>query len=270
MSYNAFLVSVENNVAHVRLNRPDKANAMNEDFWKEITLIFKVLDEDNEVRVIVLSGEGKHFSSGIDLSILMKMNQINEDETCKGRVGERLKKFVLGLQDAISAPEKCSKPVIAAIQGACVGGGVDLATACDMRYATEDATFCVKEVDLGIIADIGTLQRLPKIIGFGLANELALTARNVSAHEAEKMQLVNKVFANKEEMLVEVMKIAILVAQKSPSAIRGTKNVLLHARDHTVSDGLDYVATVNASQLLSEDLKIAMMASFSKQKPTFR
>ena len=270
MSYNAFLVSIENNVAHLRLNRPDKANAMNEDFWKEIPLIFNELEENNEVRVIILSGEGKHFSSGIDLSMLMKMNQINEEETCKGRVGERLKKFVLGLQSAISSPEKCSKPVIAAISGACVGGGVDLATACDMRYATEEAVFCVKEVDLGIIADIGTLQRLPKIIGFGLANELALTARNVSAQEAEKMQLVNKVFANKEEMLAEVMKIAVLIAEKSPSAVRGTKNVLLHARDHSVSEGLEYVATLNASQLLSEDLKIAMMASFSKQKASFR
>jgi enoyl-CoA hydratase len=266
--YNSLNVSTENHIAYLSIHRPEKANAMDEDFWKELPLVLKELERNAEVRVILLYGEGKHFSSGIDLAMLMGLKQSIAGLEI-GRAGEKVYQFVVGLQETINAVEKCVKPVIACVHGACVGAGVDLISACDMRYASEEAYFCVKEADMGIIADLGTLQRLPKIIPTGIAAELAYTARKMPATEAEKYGLVNKVFATKESMMEGVKEIANIIAAKSPLVMRGVKKTLLYSRDHTIQEGLSFIAHWNASQLMSKDVEISVMAQMQKQTPSF-
>jgi enoyl-CoA hydratase len=160
--------------------------------------------------------------------------------------------------------------VLAAIHGACIGGGVDLICACDMRYCSADAFFSIKEIDIGMTADVGTLQRLPKIIGDGMARELAYTGRKVTGEEAREIGLVNRVFASPDALQAGVMEIAATIAAKSPLSIRGIKEMIVYARDHSVADGLNYIATWNAAMLMSADLKEAMMAGMEKRTPKFR
>lgn len=261
-------LSIQNHIAHLIINRPDKANALNQTAWDEILEIFTELDENPEVRVIVLEGgDSKHFCAGIDLSLLMSVTQ--SQTSCDARRREKIRKNILRLQAPINAIENCSKPVLVGIHGGCIGGGVDLVCACDMRYCTEDAFFTIKEIDMGMVADLGTLQRLPKLIGDGLVREMAYTGRNVEGKEAEKIGMVNRTFTDKETMLAEVMKLATTIAQKSPVAIRGTKHILLHSRDNSVADGLNYMATWNAGMLLSADLQEAFEAKMTKREPKF-
>jgi enoyl-CoA hydratase len=261
-------LTIENHIAHVTINRPEKANALNQTAWDEITEVFESLDENPDVRVVVLEGgESKHFCAGIDLSLLMSVSQTNI--ACDARRRERVRKDVFRLQAPINAIENCSKPVLAAIHGGCIGGGIDLISACDMRYCTDDAYFTIKEIDMGMVADLGTLQRLPKLIGDGLVREMAYTGRNVEGKEAEKIGIVNRSFENKEKMMTEVMKIAATIALKSPLSIRGTKHILLHTRDHSVADGLNYMATWNAAMLLSNDLQEAFTAKMQKREANF-
>ena len=269
VQYKTLALSIENNIAHVQFNRPDKANALNELAWNELEECFEYLDELPEARVIVLSGNGKHFCSGIDISLLMSIrNKVNNK--CDGRMREKLRKLVFKLQAPINAIEKCSKPVIAAIHGGCIGGGIDIVTACDMRYSTQEAYFTVKEIDMGMVADLGTLQRLPKLIGEGIAREMAYTARKVYGPEAQQVHLVNATYADREELMAKVMETAQTIASKSPLSIRGTKEMLNYTRDHSVEDGLNFIATWNAAMILSEDLAIAVQSSMTKQKPEFR
>jgi enoyl-CoA hydratase len=261
-------LSIQNHVAVVTINRPEKVNALNQTAWDEIEAVFNELDENPTVRVIVLEGgESKHFCAGIDLSLLMSVSTDGTD--CEGRKSEKLRKNVLKLQAPINAIENCSKPVLAAIHGGCIGGGIDLVCAADMRYCSNDAYFTIKEIDMGMVADLGTLQRLPKLIGDGMVREMAYTGRNVAGAEAEKIGIVNRSFADKETMMTEVMKIAETIAQKSPLSIRGTKHILLHTRDHTVADGLQYMATWNAAMIISSDLKEAFEAKMTKREAKF-
>ena len=173
------------------------------------------------------------------------------------------------LQDCITSIERCRKPVLAAIHKACIGGAVDIIAACDMRYCTDDTYFTIREVDLGLVADIGTMQRLPTILNPGMMAEMAYTGRNVYGEEAAKIGLVNRTFATREELLTEVTKIAETIAEKSPIVIRGTKEILLHKRDHTVNESLEYVATWNAGMLFSNDIQEAFKAYMMKRKPEF-
>ena len=261
-------LSIENHIAHLTINRSEKANALNQVAWDEITEVFKYLDEYDEVRVIVLEGgDSKHFCAGIDLSLLMSVSQTNI--TCDARRREQVRKDIFRLQAPINTIESCSKPVLVAIHGGCIGGGIDLVCACDMRYCTDDAYFTIKEIDMGMVADLGTLQRLPKLIGDGLVREMAYTGRNVEGQEAEKIGIVNRSFTDKAMMMEEVIKIATMIASKSPLSIRGTKHILLHTRDHSVSDGLNYMATWNAAMLLSNDLQEAFTAKMQKREANF-
>lgn len=269
MSYETFKYSVDNKIAHVVFNRPDKVNALNETAWNELKTIFEAISDDPEVRVAVLSGEGKLFCAGIDLQMLMGVKNVESIE-CQGRRSEQILKFVKQLQAPVNAIENCSKPVIAAIHNGCIGGGVDIVAACDMRYCTEDAYFTIKEIDMGMVADLGTLQRLPKFVKPAVVSEMAFTGRKVGAKESKEVGLVNDHYSDKETMMKEVMQIASTIASKSPLSIRGTKEVLRHARDHSVEDGLHHMAVWNSAMILSDDLTVAFMAAMSKQPPTFK
>ncbi|KAF6687403.1 crotonase/enoyl-CoA hydratase family protein [Pseudomonas sp. EKM23D] len=265
--YQAFVVELNGNVAHVQINRPEKINAMNAAFWTEIIDIFQWIDDTDAVRAVVLSGAGKHFSSGIDLMMLASVaNDLGKDV---GRNARLLRRKILELQASFNALDNCRKPVLAAIQGYCIGGAIDLISACDMRYAAEDAQFSIKEIDIGMAADVGTLQRLPRIIGDGMLRELAYTGRMFGAEEARSIGLVNRVYADHDSLLAGVLEIARDIAAKSPIAVTGTKAMISYMRDHTVNDGLEYVATWNSAMLQSNDLRVAIAAHMSKQTPEF-
>ncbi|MDH5330250.1 MAG: crotonase/enoyl-CoA hydratase family protein [Aquincola sp.] len=270
MDYETLNVTLDGPVATVRLARPDKANAMNNAMWHEIRRAFEWVDATPAARVAILEGEGRHFCAGIDLEMMAGLlPQIHDD--CDGRSREKLRRVILDLQDTLTSLERCRKPVLAAIHGSCIGGGVDLICCADMRYAAADAQFSIREIDIGMVADVGTLQRLPKIVGAeGWVRELAYTGRTVEADEARAMGLVNRVFDTREALRAGVRKIAAVIAAKSPLAIRGIKQMLNYARDHSVADGLDHVATWNAATLMSEDLMAAMAAAQQKKAPEFR
>ncbi|PHN05081.1 crotonase/enoyl-CoA hydratase family protein [Flavilitoribacter nigricans] len=267
--YQHFQVSIDEYIARVNINRPEKANALHREAWEELQTVFEALDQDDEVRVIVLSGEGKHFCAGMDLEVLMNIQQFQTID-CEGRKREKLRQFILRLQAMVSALEACRKPVLAAVSGACVGGGLDIIAACDMRYCSEDAYFSIKEIDLGMVADLGSLQRLPRIIGPGMTAELAYTGRNVSGREAAQIGLVNQCYSDREALEAGVLEIARSIAQKSPLSVRGIKEVMLYARDHSVADSLQQISIWNAAMFLSKDLEEAFLAAQSRRPPKFQ
>ena len=256
-SYQTLQLHLADHIATVTLNNPEQANAMVIAMWDELQQCFEWLDAEPSVRVVVLAAEGKHFCAGIDLTMLAQVMPKGSDPH---RRSEQLRLTIKRLQGNLSAIERCRKPVLAAIQGACVGGGVDMICCADMRYASDDAFFVIKEIDLALTADVGTLQRLPHLIGHGQANELALTGRKLGAAEAANMGLVNRVFETSQELLAEVRALAAQIAAKSPLAVRGTKEMLLYSRDHSVEDGLNYVATWNGAMLHVEEITKAAMA----------
>ena len=269
MQLDTVSVSLENHIATVRLNRPEKSNAMNLAMWHDIRKAFQWVDDAPDARVAILEGEGKNFTSGIDLQMMMGMGPMIAND-CEGRMRESLRRVILDLQDTLTSLERCRKPVLAAIHCACIGGGIDLISCADMRYCSADAYFSIKEIDIGMVADVGTLQRLPKLVGDGMARELAYTGRRVDAAEAREIRLVNRVFESRDALTAGVREIAATIAAKSPLSIRGSKEMMLYARDHSVADGLNYVATWNAAMLMSDDLQKAMMAGMSKQAPEFK
>lgn len=268
MSYKFFTVDLAAFIATVSFNRPEKANALHRAAWLEMKHIFEALDEDAAVRVIILKGVGKHWCAGIDLELLMSIAQISTKDEARKR--ERIRKEILFLQECINAIEHCNKPVLAAIHNGCIGGGVDIATACDIRYCTQDAYFSIRETDLGLVADIGTLQRLPKLIPAGKAYEMAYTARKVAGAEAERIGLVNTAFIDQEHMDQAVQQIAEQIAAKSPIVLRGIKENIRYSREHNTQDALHHVATYNAAFMLSNDLMEAFQAYLQKRAPEFK
>ncbi len=267
MNLETLLISVTNGVAHIALNRPDKANALNTAMWKDLKSAFDWLSSSS-ARACVLSAQGKHFTAGIDFNLLISaQSEIgNLPDNLKQT---RLKAFITDLQAAVSAAENCKIPVIAAIHGACIGAGVDLITACDMRYATQDARFSVKEVDVAIVADLGTLQRLPRLIGDGLARELAYTGREFSGDEALAMRLTNRSFADRDTLMQFAFDLAGSIAEKSPLVIRGIKDSLNYNREHTLAEGLEYVAVKNSINMFSADFTEALSAAKQKRPAKF-
>jgi len=268
VEYETLVVSVASEgVYHVELNRPKARNAMNWKFWNDMIQAFSALANDSDCRAIVLSGRGESFSAGLDVTDPGNMPPKPADVA---RAGWQFIGHLTTMQDACTAVESCLKPTIVAIHGACVGAGIDLITACDVRLCSTNAVFSVREVAVGLAADVGTLARLPKIVGNdSIVRELALTGRNFQADEAKAMGLVSRVLPSQEETLKDALKMAATIASMSPVAVVGTKKNLNFARDHTVADSLDYVRTWNACMLQTEDFSKSIAAAMKKQKPTF-
>lgn len=267
-TYDTLKATMEGRVAHIQLNRPDKANSLDGTMWKDLKRAFDELDSTSTVRAVVLGGAGNHFSTGIDLNFLVSLKQ-DLKQLSQGRQQERLRHFIAELQDSVNAIENCRKPVLAAIHGYCMGAGVDVVAACDMRYATGATRFSVKEVDLAIVADVGSLQRLSPIVGEGIARELAFTGRIFKGEEAKSMGFVNRLFKSKAALTEGVSALANDVSEKSPLTIRGIKETMNYSRDHTVAEGLNYVALRNAAMLLSQDLEEAVTSFFEKRAPRY-
>jgi len=268
MSHSCFEVELEENVAHLRMCRPEALNSLSREFWSELPEIVRELDDEVRARVLVLSSTGRHFTAGLDFELLS--SELATDDGVAGRSRAGLREIILQLQESLSCLERVRMPVIAAVQGGCVGGGVDMITACDMRYCTEDAFFCIQEINIGITADVGTLQRLPKIIPAGVARELAYTGRRLPARRAKEIGLVNEVYPTQEAMLESVMETAREIAGHSPLAVWGSKEMLNYARDHSVEEALNYIAIWQAGMFQPQDVKEAFEARQEKRKPAFQ
>lgn len=259
------VIEKKGHVAWVTLNRPEKQNAINQAAYQSFLDELPKLDADPEVRVVVVKGEGKHFAAGIDLADLASITQ---NPSAAGR--EQLRQAIMKLQDAMTVFERCRKPVIAAIQGACIGAGVDLACVCDIRLCSADAFFSIRETRMALVADLGTLQRFQTITGEGWTRELALTGRDFKAQEALAIGFVTHVYDDYEQLLAEAGKMAEQIAANAPLAVQGAKDLMGFTRDYGVDAGLRYVAQKNAAMLHSEDLMEAVAAFMQKRPPEFK
>ena len=240
-----FEVEIADGIGTLRLNRPDAYNTMTVEFWTELPGLVNDLDRSGDVRALILSSTGKHFCAGMDLGVFSgESGGLLGDSSVKetGRQRSNFFDAVLRLQDVFTTFERARMPILAAIQGGCIGGAVDMVCAADMRYSTKDAFFCVQEINIGMTADVGTLQRLPKLVPDGIAREWAYTGDRVSADRAVAAGLVNEVFDDHEQLLEGVTAIAKRIASKSPLAIWGTKEQILYTRDHSVADSLRHMA----------------------------
>ena len=254
--YECFDVKIRDQVAHIVLNRPDKRNAMNMAFWKELPQIVTDIDTNAHARVIVISSTGPHFSAGLDLS----MFGAGGSDTHKSQRGAASYDNILFMQKSFNCLEECRVPVIAAVQGGAFGGGVDLSVACDFRYATQDAFFVIQEINIALTADVGTFPRLVKIIPEGIVRELAYTGRALHAEEALRAGLVNAVFPTHDAMLQHTLDVAAEIASKAPIAVYGSKRMINYARDHSTQDGLDYISIWNSAMMNSEEIREALSA----------
>ena len=281
MKTECFELEVHDRVAHVRLSRADKRNSMIPAFWNEFPALIDQIESDGEVRAIVLSSSGPHFSSGMDVSVFAASSSAggdakadSEEDALKQRSGLqqraiRLRDTIKRLQHSFTVLEEARIPVLAAIQGGCIGAGVDLASACDMRYATRDAFFTIFETNLAMTADVGTFPRICKLMPDGMVRELAYTGRKLSAEEALRYGLVNRLYDSQQDMVDDVMKIAAEIALKAPMAVHGCKQMILHARDHSVADTLDYVSVWNAAFFQQAEVMEAMRANQEKRAGDF-
>jgi delta(3,5)-delta(2,4)-dienoyl-CoA isomerase len=266
-------------IAHVEIDRPEKLNAFTEPMVHSLGAIFKQLSEDSDVRAIVLSGAGaKAFTAGLDVQAATESGPLSTKEPSGGpkldtaRKAVALRRHILQFQASVSAVEECEKPVIAVLHGISYGIALDITTCCDVRFCSRDVRFSVKEVDIGLAADVGTLTRLPKAnLPMSWIKEVSLTAREFNADEALRVGLVSGVFETREVALEKAFGLAKVMAEKSPVAVQATKEILNFSRDHSVKDGLNYVAAYNMSMVLSDDVKDSILAglSKSKSKPTF-
>lgn len=262
MAYECFELSSDGGVAHLQLSRPERRNAMTAAFWKELPQIVRGLD----TKVLVLSSTGPHFCGGLDISLFQGSDAFDTN-SLEGRQKFRAK--LEELQASLSALAEAPFPVIAAVQGGCIGGAVDLVTAADCRYASADAFFCVQEINIGMTADVGTLQRLPRIIPEGIARELAYTGDRMSAGRAKEVGLVNEVFDDHESLVAGVLDIAGRIATKSPLAIWGTKEMCNFTRDHSVADGLRHIALWQSGMFQPADMMESFSAKGEGRTPSF-
>jgi enoyl-CoA hydratase len=269
MAYEFYLLEKKPPVAWIYLNRPDKKNAMNPPAWKELIPIMQEIDLDHDIRVSVLAANGDMFCSGIDLvAMIPELPELLEKDQ-KGAVKLKLLKKIIELQDGLSCIERSVKPVIAAVHGKCIGAGLDMVTACDIRLCSEDAEFSLREAAVGFVADVGVLQRLPHIVGQGITREMAYTAKNTGAKRAKEILLVNEVYKDRDALLAAAEKMALEIAANSPLAVRATKDVLNYGIGKSVDEGLKYVASISTNIIPSNDLIEAFTAFSQKRKPEF-
>ena len=272
MTYTCFDVDISDRVAHVQLSRPDELNSMTPAFWRELPEIVTAISDEATARAIVISSTGKHFSAGMDLAVFggggsSSLGAAGESEP--GRRQARTRSHARVLQWTFTALERARMPVIAATQGGVIGAGVDLITACDLRYASADSFFCVQEINIGMTADVGTLQRLGKVVPEGFAREMAYTGRRVPAARAFEAGLVQQVFPDHDALVAGALETAREIAAKSPLAIWGTKVAMNFARDHTVDDALEQIATWQAGMFQPGDMAEAFTARAEKREAVF-
>ena len=273
MTYRCFEVSINEQIAHVVLSRPDKRNSMIEEFWDELPAIIRQIDRDASARVIVLSSTGPHFTSGLDTAFFASdavTDAFSQDQVMTQRQhSARLYDTIKTMQQTFSCLQECRVPVLAAIQGGAIGGGVDLITACDLRYMTEDAFITIFEINIGMTADVGTFPRIVKLLPEAVVKELAFTGRRMSAQEAKALGFVNAVYPDQAAMLDAVMQVAREIASKAPLAVYGSKRIIDYSRDHSTADGLDYIAAWNAGMLQSTEIREAMASAKEKRTGQF-
>jgi|SRR5579863_4710761 len=262
-------------VATLWLDRPEARNAMGPAFWDQLPSAMGELSADPEVRAVVLAARGPHFSVGLDLKAVGEMIPTPSDGGGDGRrtstAGRAVaaRAGILRMQQSVTSVAACPKPVVAAVHGYCIGGGVDVISACDIRLASADAVFSVRETKIAIVADLGSLQRLPGIINRGHVAELAYTGKDIDAQRACQIGLVNDVYPDAEAVQAAARALAAEIAANSPLAVQGTKAVLRAGEGRSVAEGLDYVATWNAGFLQSDDLTEAFAAFLEKREPKF-
>ena len=264
-----FKLSIENHIAHIVLKRPEAFNAMPRAFWNELPALVADINDNARARVIVLSSTGKHFTAGMDISVFTDGEGVAAQGGDQYARAEAFRHFVGVLQHSFSCLDEARMPVIAAIQGGCIGAGVDMTSACDIRYCTDDAFFQIAEINIGMTADVGTFPRLCKLIPEGWVRELAYAGRRLPAAQAKAIGLVNGVFETHEAMLAHVMELAAEIAQKSPVAVAGSKRMINYARDHSIADGLDYIATWQAGMFAPPHMMEAFAAKAQKRAPDF-
>jgi enoyl-CoA hydratase len=268
--YNCFDLTIEDKVAHITLKRPDAYNSMTRDFWNELPIIVNDINDHARARVIVISSTGKHFCSGMDLSVFASSGGVvGGQKSDRETQNENFRHHVHHLQDTFSCLDKARIPVLVAIQGGCIGGAVDLVSACDIRWASADAFFCIQEINIAMTADVGTFPRLCKLIPDGWVHELAYTGRRLPAARAKELGLVNDVFDTHEALLAYVMATAREIATKAPLAVTGSKVMINYARDHSIADGLDYIATWQAGMFAPSQMAEAFRANAAKEPGNF-
>lgn len=259
-------------VAHILINRPSKLNSFSYTLWLEFGAVFRAVNRDPEVRAVVLSAAGdRAFTSGLDVKDAAGDKVVGGSQADGARFGKAMRDRIDLYQECVTAMEECEKPVICAIHGLCIGLGVDIACCADIRLAASSSVFSVKEVDIGMAADVGTLARLPKIVGnHSWVKDVCLTARDFSVQEALTQGFISRIVeGNREEVLHEAMKLAELLAEKSPVAVQGTKELLNYGREHSVKDALRYTAIWNSVALQGKDFRTALEARVMRKKPTF-
>ncbi len=270
VDYSCFKVEIEAGVAHIQLKRPEAMNTMTRAFWNELPAIVKNIDDNALARCIVISSTGKHFSAGMELSVFTDGEGVTEERTGDRHVaGESFRHHVHHLQNTFSCLDRARMPVIVAIQGGCIGGAVDFISACDIRYATADAFFCIQEINIGMTADVGTFPRLCKLIPEGWVRELAYTGRRLPAAKAMAIGLVNETFDSHDEVVAHALATAREIAEKSPLAVAGSKVMINYARDHTIADGLDYIATWQTGMFSGPHMAEAFKAKMEKRPADF-
>jgi enoyl-CoA hydratase len=266
MSYSFFNVTTSGGVSTIELNRPDQLNAMNVAFWTELPDIVKALEASGKTRVAVLQASGRLFCAGMDVSMFSGDTALKTDTVAER---ENFKQQLIALQRTFDALAQARFPVIAAIHGACIGGAVDLITACCLRYATRDAYFCIEEINIGMMADVGTLQRLPKQLPDAIVRELAYTGDRFSAERAERLGFVNGLFDSRAALIEGVHQVAAKIASKAPVAITATKQMVSYARDHSVLESFAMLNALQPSVFDAADIQAALKARSVKTVATF-
>ena len=265
-----FNVTIADHIAHIEMKRPDAFNSMTRDFWNELPKIVKDINDNARARVIVISSTGKHFCAGMDLSVFASGDGVTQGSVSDRETrGESLRLHVHHLQNTFTCLDEARIPVLVAVQGGCIGGAVDFISACDIRWASADAFFCIQEINIGMTADVGTFPRLCKLIPEGWVRELAYTGRRLTAAKAKEIGLVNEVFDTHEALVAHVMETAREIASKAPLAVTGSKVMINYARDHSIRDGLDYIATWQAGMFSPAHMAEAFRANAAKEPGNF-